>query len=83
MYDCNILSAAVKASPSKQPCNRLAFNDARLRDAFRWRIAGVLHHLKQLALFQVHSWSLTPLVFEIVLDGVDTMREFLCVEHLA
>jgi hypothetical protein len=47
------------------------------------RIAGVLHHLEQLALFQVHGWTFATLFLEVALDGVDMIGEVFCVEHMA
>jgi hypothetical protein len=52
-----------------------------LWDFSLWRITGVLHHLEQLALFQVHGWTFATLILEVAPDGVDMVGEFLCVEH--
>lgn len=45
------------------------------------RVAGVLHHLEELALLQVHGWPFAPPFFlKVAHDGVDIVGELFCVE---
>jgi hypothetical protein len=41
-----------------------------------------LHHLEQLALFQVHGGTFATLLLEIALDRVDMIGKILCREHV-
>lgn len=58
-------------SPSKQAHHRLAYDDSRLWNLFRRRIAGILHHLEERAFFEIDGRAFATFVLEVALDGVD------------